>query len=187
VFELSWRNGLRVLRGQYRAIRMVQHLRCRRAQQRTAKEARVCRHNDEIESLRLAELSDLCRCIARQQNSPALTERKLGLEERVKFVSSKVPPLFSNLGRRPHIELHRVVTVEIEYVKQRYPGTENSRRPLHKRRHGNARRREVHREQNVLDSPHGFNSKSRACLDLHHLVSSTLRGFASRQGPGRTD
>jgi hypothetical protein len=72
--------------------------------------------------------------------------------------SSKVLLLFSNLGRWPYIELHRVVTVEIEDVKQCHPGLENSRRPLHKGCHGNAGRRKVHREQDVLDCRHGFDS-----------------------------
>src|SRR5258708_29514856 len=97
-----------------------------------AEEAGVCRHGDEIELVCPGELSDLCCRIARQQNSPALTRRKLGLEERIKFVSGKVSLLFGNLGRRPYIELHRVVTVEIEDVKQCHPGPENSRPPFTK-------------------------------------------------------
>jgi hypothetical protein len=61
-------------------------------------------------------LSDLCRCIARQQDSRAISERKLNLEERIEFVSSKVLLLFSNLGEWPYTELERVVTVKIEDV-----------------------------------------------------------------------
>ena len=72
-----------MLRCQYRTISIVQYLRCSGAKQRSAEKASVCGHDDEVESVRPRELSDLCRCNARQQDSRALTDWKLRLEERV--------------------------------------------------------------------------------------------------------
>jgi len=149
-----------VLRGQYRTISIVQYLRRRGAKQVPAEEAGVSRHDDEIEFVRAGEMSDLCRCNSRQQDSRALTDWKLRLEERIEFVSSKVLLLFDNLGKWPHIELNRVVTVEVEDVKQCHFGAEYGRGPFHIGGHGNAGWREVYREQNVLDRGHGFGSHS---------------------------
>src|SRR6266478_4590067 len=160
MFELSWRNGLRVLRCQYRTISIVQYLRRRGAKQVPAEETGVCRHDDKIEFVRPGMLNDLCRRIARQQDSPGLSEWKFGLKERIEFLSSKFLLLFGNLGKRPYVELERIVTVEIEDVKQCHFGAEHSRGPLHVSCHTNAGRREVHREQNVLDHRHGFDSHS---------------------------
>ena len=61
----------------------------------------------------------------------------------------------AELKRSIPLELHRVVTVEIEDAKQCHPGPENGCRPLHKGYHSNAGRREVHGEQDVLDRRHG--------------------------------
>lgn len=76
----------------------------------------MCGHDDEIESVRPGELSDLCRCVARQQDSRALKQRKLRVEERIEFISSEVTLFFGNLGRRPYVELESVMTVKIEDV-----------------------------------------------------------------------
>ena len=75
----------------------------------------MCGHDDEIESVCPGELSDLCGCNPSQQDSRALTDWKLGLEERIKFLySSNALLLFGNLRECPYIELEPVVTVEIE-------------------------------------------------------------------------
>lgn len=76
------------------------------------------RHDDEIESAFFGEPNDLLRRIARGQNSRALSERKLRLEERTEFVPSEVLLFFSNLGKWPYIELECVVTVKVEDVNQ---------------------------------------------------------------------
>jgi hypothetical protein len=78
----------------------------------------VCRHDDQIKFLCLGEVGDLCRCIARQQNSGALVGWKLRLEERIELLSSKVLLFFGNFGERPYVELECVVTVEIEDVNR---------------------------------------------------------------------
>src|SRR5882762_927966 len=52
------------------------------------------------------------------------------------------------------------MTVKVEDVNQCHFGAENSRRPLHVGGHSNAGRREVYREQNVLDRLHGYGSHS---------------------------
>ena len=73
-------------------------------------------HDDEIESVRPGELSDLRRCNARQQDSRALTGRKVRREERIEFVASNVVLLFGNLREWSYIELECVMTVEVEDV-----------------------------------------------------------------------
>jgi hypothetical protein len=128
--------------------------------QHPPEEAGVCWHDDEIESVCTGELGDLCRCRARQQDSRALSEWKLSSEEGIQPVTREVLLLFGNLGNRPYIELNCVMTVKIEDVNQCYPGPENSRRPLHVSGHGHAGRREVDREQNVLERRPGFGSHS---------------------------
>src|SRR5258708_13358685 len=110
---------------------MVQHFRGRGAKQRPAKEASVCRHDDEIEFVLPGKLSDLCRGIARQQDSRALTDWKLRLEERIEFVSCNVLLLFGNLGKWAHIELECVMTVIIQDVNPYHPSSTNHRPPLH--------------------------------------------------------
>lgn len=105
MFELSWGNGLGVLSGQYRTIGVVQNLRGRGAKQCLAKEACVCRHDDEIKSVRAGTVNNLSRGIARQQDSWTLLDRKRRLEERVQFVSGKALLLFGNLQERPYVEL----------------------------------------------------------------------------------
>src|SRR5712664_2187852 len=52
------------------------------------------------------------------------------------------------------------MAVKIEDVNQCHFGAERGRRPLHVGGHSNAGRREVYREQNVLDRRHGFGSRS---------------------------
>src|SRR5260370_20749207 len=71
-------------------------------------EAGVCRHDDEIEFVRPSELNDLLRRIARQQDSRTPREGKLGLKERIEFLSSKVLLLFGNLRKWPYVELERI-------------------------------------------------------------------------------
>jgi hypothetical protein len=78
----------------------------------------VCRHNDEIEFVRLGELNDPLGCIARQQDSRGLRKWKLGLEERIKSLPTNVLLLFGNLGKWPYIELGRV-TVRIDAMRRR--------------------------------------------------------------------
>ena len=102
MFELSWGNGLGVLSGQYRPIGVVQNLRGRGAKQCPAKEACVCRHDDEIKSVRPGKVNNLSGGIARQQDSRTLLDRERRLEERVQFVSGKALLLFGNLGERPY-------------------------------------------------------------------------------------
>ncbi len=120
----------------------------------------MCRHDDEIEFVLPGKLNDLFRRIARQQDSWALSKGKLGFEERIEFLSSKVLLLFGNLGKWPYVELERVVTVEIEDMNQGHFGAEHSRGPPHVDGHSNAGRREVHGEQNVFDHRHRFDSHS---------------------------
>ncbi len=131
----------------------------------------MCGDDDEIKAVRPGELSDLCRRNARQQDSRALTHWEFRLEERIEFVASDVLLLFGNLGECSHIELQCVMTVNVEDMNQRHSGPENSRRPLHIGGHGAAGRREVHREQNVLDRPHRFASHS----GFHSIIRLVLK------------
>src|SRR5260370_36843091 len=170
-----------MLRGQYRTISIVQYFRRRGAKQVPAEEAGVCRHDDEIEFVLPGKLNDLYRRIAQQQDSWALSKGKLGFEERIEFLSSKVLLLFGNLGKWPYVELERVVTVEIEDVNQCHFGAEHSRRPLHVGDHSNAGRRVVYREQDVLDRRHGFgphigfNNMMGPVLKTESLLELTLK------------
>jgi len=87
-----------VLGGQYRTIGVVQNLRGRGAKQCPAEEAGVGRRDDEIKSARPCEVNDLASCVARQQDSRTLLDRKFGLQEQVQFVTGKALLLFGNLG-----------------------------------------------------------------------------------------
>lgn len=126
MFERSGGKRLGVLGGHFRTIGVVQHLRGRRPGQSPAEEARVGRHDDEIESSGPGKVSDLRSRILCHQNSLGLTGREFGGEEGIEFPSRKVLLLFRYVGNRPHLELKRIMAVEIEYVKQTHASPEHA-------------------------------------------------------------
>lgn len=57
--------------------------------------------------------------------SRRFTDRKLGRKKGVEFVASGFLLLSDDFGNGPHVELKRIMAVEVEYVKQTHISPEN--------------------------------------------------------------
>ncbi len=81
---------LGVFRGQYRAVRVVEHFRRRRAKQEPAKAASMRGHHDQIEFMYLCGFRNHIRRITAQKYAPGFCSGKLRFKKKLKLRSARL-------------------------------------------------------------------------------------------------
>ena len=107
---------LGVFRGQYRAVRVVEHFPRRRAKQEPAKAAIRRGHHDQIEFMFLCGFRNHIRRITAQKYAPGFCSGKLKFKKKLKLAERKTPVFPRDVGSRPCVKLESVMAAEIANV-----------------------------------------------------------------------
>src|SRR5258705_9307973 len=108
-------------------------------------------HYDEVKSPLASNLRNFACCLARQKDPGTLCGRKLGFQKEFKFAACKVQMLLSDFVTWSRVKFESVVAAEVADVNQGHFCSENRRSSFHIGGHSDAGKREVDREQNLLN------------------------------------
>jgi hypothetical protein len=157
VLDRLRRHRLRMLRGQHRAVGIVQNLGRGGAQQHSPERSRVGRHDDQVEGPPPATSAIM---VAASPQSKSLSVSRAGNSGCRKESSPARAASFrscSTSGKRAHDQLE-AGRRQLDHMQQRHPSQEHQSCLPDEGSHRHTGRREIHREQNLLN-PHSFRSR----------------------------